>query len=136
MLVALLAACSSSELALETYEIGTTTRVRTHCAAADPVLASPQPDALPKRGQTELTRVEAVLVNSEADLLATYSALEVVVVPRNGQVWTSAGSGLVSVVDAADYQILVTIPGDGLCPTAPESYDGIPVGFFREGFLD
>lgn len=131
----LVAACSSAELELETYQLGEVTSVATHCAVADPVIAADSADALPGRGQTDLDRVESILAESRDELLEAYDGVEALVVPRNGQVWSNLG-GVVTIVDAADYQILVTISGDAGCPTAPIFWNGVPLLFYRDGFLD
>lgn len=134
-LAVLTGACTASDIELESYSIGDTAFVRTHCAVADPVLRAESADALPQRGQTELDRVTTVLAESRSELLAAYDALDAAVVARRGQVWTTAGDGLVRIEDADDYLIVITISGDALCPTAPISWNGVPIAVFRDGFL-
>lgn len=128
-------ACSNSDIELESYAIGDVTLVRTHCATADPVLRSDRPDALPPQGQTDTDRVTRILMESRDELLAANQGLDAVVVPRRGQVRVSTGAGLAA-VEADDSMILVTIDGDGLCPVAPVDWNGVPIAFFRDGFLD
>lgn len=131
----IIAACSSGEITLESYVLGDVTRIATHCAVADPVIAADSADGLPLRGQTDLQRVEDVVAQSRVELLEAYSGVDATVVARDGQVWSNRG-GVVTIADAADYQILVTITGDAQCPTAPEFWNGVPLLFYREGFLD
>ena len=127
--------CSSAELELETYSIGDTSFMRTHCSAADPVLGASTPDGLPQQGQTDTDRVSRILDESKSELLATHEGIDAVVAPRNGQVWRSTGAGL-RLVEATDSLILLTISGDALCPIEPVVWNGVPVAFFRDGYLD
>lgn len=124
----LVAGCAGDGVELEEYTIGDVARQRTHCAAADPVLRARSGEGLPRRGDTDRDRVERVLAQTRSELLAAHDGVDAAVVERNGQVVDQA-----SPVSAADdYQILVTISGDALCPLAPVLWSGVPVLFFRE----
>lgn len=134
ILLLVLASCSGAELETESYSIGENSFMRTHCSAADPALAASTPDLLPQQGQTDTDRVSRVLEESRSELLAAHDGIDAVVVARNGQVWTSSGAGI-RFVESADSLILMTISGDALCPVAPVVWNGVPVAFFRDGFL-
>jgi len=135
VLVLILAACGTAEFEFETYELGDTTKIATHCAVADPILADVHADGLPTIAQTQPDRVARILAETRAELLEEYDGVEALVAPRNGQV-LSGPAGAATVKDAADSLIVVEISGNALCPTAPTFWNGIPVAFFREGFLD
>ena len=134
-LVLLAAACSTAEQEFETYELGVVTKIATHCAAADPILSGSDPDGLPQLAQTEPDRVRAVLAESRAELIETYGAVDAVAAPRNGEVW-SGPVGAATVRQVEDLLIVVELDGNALCPTAPVSWNGIPLAFFRAGSLD
>ena len=134
-LLFLLAGCADSELALETYELGDLTKIATHCAVADPILASIEGDGLPTIANTQSDRVSRVLAETRTEWLEEYGGVDALVVPRNGQV-LSGPAGAVTVKYAQDSLILVEITGDALCPTAPTFWNGIPVAFFRKGYLN
>lgn len=136
VLVVLSGACANGELELETYAIGDTDYVRTHCAVADPILRAESPDALPQRGQTDVERVAAVLAESREELLDAFDGTRAEIAARNGQVWSNSGNGVIQIEDAVDFLIVVTISGEALCPTAPVSWNGVPIALFRDGFLD
>ena len=135
VLFLLVAACATSELEFETYELGNTTKIATHCAVADPILASNDADGLPTIAQTQPDRVAQLLAESLPDLLLAYDAVDAKVVPRNGQV-ISGPAGAATVKDATDSMIIVELSGDALCPTAPTFWNGVPLAFFRDGYLD
>lgn len=134
-LVLILGACSSSELVLDEYMIGTTTFVETHCSAADPVLRSSRADGLPLQGQTEPERVERIVIEARQEILTAYGAVDVLAVARNGDVRSNAG-GVLTTAEATDSQILVVLSGDALCPVAAGDWNGIPLVFYREGFVE
>lgn len=134
-LLVFIAACGTAEIELETYELGGATKIATHCAVADPILASSNPDGLPPIAQTQTHRVARVLAETRDDLLQDFDAVDARVVARNGQVW-SGPAGAVTIKDVQDSMILVELSGDALCPTAPVFWSGVPLAFFREGYLD
>ncbi|MCP4306947.1 MAG: hypothetical protein GY788_19130, partial [bacterium] len=89
-------------------------------------------DGLPKKGQTDKERVDTILAETKDDLIDTFEAIDATVIPRNGQVWDGPGNGTYTIQDVPDYQIRVTLGPDAPCPQAPQSWNGIPVVFFRE----
>ena len=114
----------------ETYSVGDNLYIRTDCPAADPILRGGA-DGLPREGQTARERVATLVANHRSSLLASFNAVEVVIVPRNGQVWTGPGNGEYRIVDAEDYQIELIIAAEVDCPDAPYFWNGIPVLFTR-----
>ncbi len=133
-LLLLITACGTNEVELETYELGDTTKIATHCAVADPVLAG-SAEGLPSIAQTQPDRVARVLAETRAELLAAYDGVDARVAPRNGQVF-SGPAGAATVKEVEDSLIVVEISGEALCPTAPTFWNGVPVAFYREGYLD
>ncbi len=117
---------------LTTYAIGETVLIKTDCPVADQILRSDIGDGLPKNGQTDKDRVDEVFAKTSQDLVDTYGAVEAQVVPRNGQVWDDPGNGTYPIQDVPDYQIRVTLGPEAPCPQAPQSWNGIPLVFFRE----
>jgi len=117
---------------LTTYAVGNTVFIDTDCPSANPILRSDIGDGLPKKGQTEHERVERVLAENKDDLIDTFGAIDAIVVPRNGQVWEGPGNGDYTIEDATDYQVMVTLGPDSVCPSGPYSWNGIPVVFFRD----
>ncbi len=117
---------------LTTYAIGETVLIKTDCPVADEILRSDIGDGLPKKGQTDKDRVDAVFAETKNDLIDTFDAIDARVIPRNGQVWDGPGNGTYTIEDVPDYQIRVTLGPDAPCPQAPQSWNGIPVVFFRE----
>jgi len=117
---------------LTTYAVGDTVRIRTDCSIADQTLRSKSGDSLPKKGQTAKERVDGLLADAVVVFVDAFGALDVRVIPRNGQVWDGPGRGVYTVEDAVDYQFKVTLGPDSPCPAAPYSWNGIPVVFFRE----
>ena len=75
----------------ETYLVGDNLYIRSGCPAADPMLRGGA-DGLPKEGQTERARVADLVEEHRLSLLAEFEAVDVRVVPRNGQVWTGPGT--------------------------------------------
>lgn len=135
LLVFVVVACGAGEIEFETYQLGEVTKIATHCAVADPVLAGASADALPQLIQTQPDRVRNVLQESRAELLAAFEAVDAQVAPRNGEVW-SGPAGAATIRQTDDLLIVVELNGDALCPTAPTSWNGVPLAFFREGYLD
>jgi hypothetical protein len=116
---------------LPTYQIGDHVLVATDCPAADPLLRSSIGDGLPRKGQTDRERVERILEGTRDDLIATFGATDIIMVPRNGQVWAGPGNGDYTIEDALDYQLRVTLGPESPCPQAPFLWEGIPVEFVR-----
>ncbi len=115
-----------------TYAIGETVLIQTDCPIADEILRSDIGDGLPKKGQTDKERVDTIFAETKDDLIDTFEAIDARVIPRNGQVWDGPGNGTYTIQDVPDYQIRVTLGPDAPCPQAPQSWNGIPVVFFRE----
>jgi len=76
--------------------------------------------------------VAGLVEEHRLSLFAQFEAVDVRVVPRNGQVWTGPGNGDYEVVDAQDFQIEVILNDDANCPAAPYFWNGIPVLFALE----
>ncbi|NND02533.1 MAG: hypothetical protein HKN91_07080 [Acidimicrobiia bacterium] len=131
----LVSGCATAQLDLESYALGDVTKIATHCAVADPVLVSERGEGLPSLVDTQPERVARVLEETREELLLAYEGVNAVVAPRNGQVLSGA-AGVATVRDAQDSLIVVEISGDSLCPTEPTFWNGIPIAFFREGYLD
>jgi len=134
-LLLLVAGCADAEVELETYELGDVSKIATHCAVADPILRSVSGEGLPSIAATQSERVSRVLAETRTELLEEYDGVAAVAVPRNGQVF-SGPAGAATVKDAEDSLIVVEISGNALCPTAPTFWNGIPLAFFREGYLN
>ncbi len=117
---------------LATYNIGDTVWIRTDCPIANGVLRSSGGDGLPRKGQTDKQRVDTVLADGKEALTESFGAVDVRVIPRNGQVWDGPGDGVYTIENAPDYQIRVTLGPNSPCPSSPYSWNGIPVLFFRE----
>ncbi len=123
---------SDTSETLTTYAIGETVLIETDCPVADEILRSDIGDGLPRKGQTDKERVDEVLAETKDDLIDTFEAIDAKVIPRNGQVWDGPGNGTYTIEDVPDYQIRVTLGPEAPCPQAPQSWNGIPVVFFRE----
>ncbi len=115
-----------------TYNVGDTVWIGTDCPIANGVLRANGGDALPKKGQTDKQRVDAVLAEGKDALIESLGAVDARVIPRNGQVWDGPGDGVYTIEDVPDYQVRVTLGPDAPCPSGPYSWNGIPVLFFRE----
>jgi hypothetical protein len=53
------------------------------------------------------------------------------VIPRNGEVWYRLDDGSYGVEIADDFQIEILLGPDGVCPSSPNSINGIPVVYNR-----
>jgi hypothetical protein len=87
------------------------------CPNADHLISGGSPDGMPMKGQTELAVVEAAVADSPTSE----------VVPRNGEVWSQACDGTVTVEAVEDFMIMTMLEDVSECPEAPVSSNGIPV---------
>jgi hypothetical protein len=111
---------------------------QTSCPEAD-VLITGGEDGLPRLGQTWKDRVEQMIVVeevqaelAEADFfLGNPGVFALSAVPRNGEVWDRDDNNDVVVTHVADYMIEATIDDESACPSAPVSWNGIPVAYIK-----
>jgi hypothetical protein len=117
-LLTILAACSGDDVTFDTFtRPDGSVWTETDCPSADQLISGGSPDGLPAKGQTDRAIVEASVANNN----------RAVVVPRNGEVWTEAEDGTVTVEAVEDFMILTTITDPSECPAAPVSSNGVPV---------
>lgn len=143
VLVFVVVGCTSAnsvpaETVRPTYEVSGLVYFATDCPrAANLVSAGGQVAGapLPRKGLTDLDRVEALL--SDARIAILPNALEVNLIVRHGEVWDGPFSGAgtphprYTVEAVEDYQYEVVLAPDGICPNHPVSWHGIPLLFNR-----
>ncbi len=88
-------------------------------------------DGLPKKGQTDLERVESMLGDARAGFLIGPNAVEVNLIHRNGEVWDGPGNGVYTVERVDDHQYEILLSTSGTCPTNPVSWHGVPLLYNR-----
>ncbi|HEX6286504.1 MAG TPA: hypothetical protein VFZ80_03385 [Acidimicrobiia bacterium] len=116
-------ACSNDDLPYQTFtDADGVVRTQTDCPSAETQISGGAPDGLPMKGQTELARVEELAAAS----------LDSEVVPRNGEVWSQADGGAVTVEQVEDFMILITISDVSRCPDTPMFSNGVPI-IYRVG---
>ncbi len=87
-------------------------------------------DGLPKKGQTDQNRVEALLPDAQ-EFYSEPKVVAVSVIRRNGEVWNGPGDGDYTVEKVDDYQYEILLAPDGRCPPSPRSFNGIPLLYNR-----
>lgn len=98
------------------------------CPNARVTIRSEVADGLPPLGSTTRERVTGALTLT-ARIRHDFGAHQVVVAPRDGQVWARTGSRTIVIRDTHDYLLEVHLSSDRQCPHVPASYGGIPVKF-------
>ncbi len=110
----------------------------TSCPEAD-VLITGGENGLPRLGQTTKDRVEQVILVEEVEaelaeadfFLGNPGVAALSAVPRNGEVWDRDDNNDVVVTHVADYMIEAIIDDESACPSAPGSWNGIPIAYFK-----
>jgi hypothetical protein len=127
------AGCSGSQTASTFTLADGTVYTDTDCHAADQLLIGgyDASDGLPVRGETDQARVEAEYAAVREHLITKTGVVAVNVVPRNGEVWFRLADGDYAVELVEDFQYEVVLDADGVCPTAPNSVNGVPVIYNR-----
>lgn len=105
----------------------------TACPNADVLLMGgvAAADGLPMIGQTWEDRVEALVSDFGDGFAATYGG-SIAAVVRNGEVWDRDADGNVVVGRVADYMVEITLSDGAPCPSAPLSWNGVPVAYVLE----
>ncbi len=105
----------------------------TDCPSAENVLVGglDAVDALPERGQTDRGRVEAQFEAVRVRFVGSSDVVAVNVIPRKGEVWYRFDDGSYGVETADDFQIEILLSPEGVCPSSPNSINGIPVVYNR-----
>jgi hypothetical protein len=130
----LLVACGGDATSQPTYTLADG---RAYSATDCPVAANlliggdDAKDGLPRRGQTDRTRVEEMLNDVRDRFIGPTDVVEVRVIPRNGEVWYRLDNGDVVVEQVEDYQFEFILSADGSCPPSPYSINGVPVLYSR-----
>lgn len=124
---------SSDGMGRPTYEADGRVYSVTDCPLAENLISGgyDAADGLPKKGQTDKERVEALLADAQSYYVGQSGVVAVTVVRRHGEVWDGPGNGDYTVEAAEDYQYEVLLSPDSPCPTAPESWNGIPLLYNR-----